>query len=77
MSARLENGWICVDYRGPNIAACYIAVGGNKPGAWRPAYLDGPTERRVLKVRPPSGGGQLRVWTKIAGRVEQAGTVRL
>lgn len=72
MSARVRDGWLLVDYAGPEMATIEVGVGRNEAEVWRPAFLDWVDGKRVAKVRPYAGDRPV-VWLRVNGNSARVG----
>ncbi len=74
MSARLADGWVQVEYDGPE-PVVHLGVTLRTPAEadWRPAYRDWHDGLRVAKVRPAGARGH--VWLRAAGEMTRAGRI--
>lgn len=73
MTARMRNGWLLVDYSGPELVLIEIGTGTGET-IWKPAYLDWVDGQRVAKIRPPVTG-TTPVWLRCRDVVTRVGRV--
>ena len=72
----MVDGWLVVDYDGPELTVVEIGYSTIGQPEWRPAFLDWLDGKRVAKIRPPVTG-VVYVWLRARGRTRRAGKVAL
>lgn len=80
MSARISDGWLVVDYSGPELVLIELGTGTASPENYRPAFLDYEGDSRVAKVLlPPSAFSTptATVWLRVRGTESRVGRITL